>query len=253
MLFSTEWKVRTRTVTVILLPILTNMWEKGGGGRGVVLFLKWEAAEHSEVNETGWELKSSSLAFSDPLSNGMLRAPGEPPPHHIPPPSPTSRKHLQATSPGYGYSNKLCSCVHEIPTKCLLKLAYCRKTGSEDKAARGSCWNKPFFPFLYRSGGEKKCVSDINCIQCQDILLRLLNLHYSTWKDPILRNKVYEVPSENLNFDIKTLKCLFLTTNCWEIVATVIQKCSLQPSSGERLGRTQRENDPVSSEELPAV
>lgn len=172
-----------------------HVGKRSGGGGGLVLLLKWEAAEHSETDEVRWELKSLSSVVFDPINNRMLRARGELCTHLL---YPTSISHQNAPSDHKSrlwLQHQALQLSARDTHKMLfnLKLAYHRKTESKEKAARGSCWNKPFFSSLYRPGGGRKSISDINCIQCQDILPPLLTLPYSLWKYPTVRNKEYKV------------------------------------------------------------
>lgn len=178
-----------------------HIGKRSGGGGGLVLFLKWEAAEHSEIDEVRREQKSLSLVVFDPINNRMLRARGELCTHLL---CPTSISHQNAPSDHKSrlwlQHQALQMCARDTHKMLFnLKLAYQRKTESKEKAARGSCWNKPFFSSLYQPGGGRKSTSDINCIQRQDIQPRLLTLPYSLWKYPILRNKVCKVISKNLS------------------------------------------------------
>lgn len=139
-----------------------HVGKRSGGGGGLVLFFKWEAAEHSQVDEIGWELKSLSLGFLILYTTGCSR-------HQRSfvhstsytcvsnqnaPSSPKSRLRLQYQA------LQLCPRdTHKMPFN--LKLAYCRKTESTEKVAPGSCWNKPFFLSSIDQVEKKKKVYQI--------------------------------------------------------------------------------------------
>lgn len=142
-----------------------------------------------------WELKSLSLVVFDPLYNRMLRAHMELCTHHLPLEC-TFRPQVQVMVTAPSFAIVCTRDTHKMPFN--LKLVYCRKTESKEKAARRSCWNKEgvfsFIKILFFLSStnqvEEEKAYQVNSIQCHDILLHLLTLHYSLWKYPILRNKV---------------------------------------------------------------